>query len=135
MGSFFEVRIPAGTPGGTDLACRALDRIDELEDATHGLSRRLRGQPPERDGPPRPGRRSSRACSTCWSGPTPSAGDTAGAYDVTAGALSAAWGFIGARSECPTPRRLADARARTGRHHLTLDPERRTVAVRSRPAW
>ena len=31
MGSSFEVRLPAGTPGAVDLACRALDLIDELE--------------------------------------------------------------------------------------------------------
>ncbi|MHC5540601.1 FAD:protein FMN transferase, partial [Singulisphaera rosea] len=31
MGSFFEVRIAANTPGGADLGGRALDRIDELE--------------------------------------------------------------------------------------------------------
>ena len=31
MGSYFEVRLPAGTPGAVDLACRALDVIDALE--------------------------------------------------------------------------------------------------------
>ena len=31
MGSYFEVRLPAGTPGAVDLACRALDLIDALE--------------------------------------------------------------------------------------------------------
>ncbi len=31
MGSFFEVRLPASTPGAVNLACRALDLIDELE--------------------------------------------------------------------------------------------------------
>ena len=31
MGSYFEVRLPAGTPGAVDLACRALDLIDVLE--------------------------------------------------------------------------------------------------------
>ena len=30
MGSYFEVRLPAGTPGAVDLACRALDLIDAL---------------------------------------------------------------------------------------------------------
>src|SRR5262245_34073306 len=31
MGSYFEVRLPAGAPGALDLACRALDVIDGLE--------------------------------------------------------------------------------------------------------
>ena len=31
MGSSFEVRLPASTPGAVDLACRALDLIDALE--------------------------------------------------------------------------------------------------------
>ena len=31
MGSSFEVRLGARVPGAVDLACRALDLIDELE--------------------------------------------------------------------------------------------------------
>jgi thiamine biosynthesis lipoprotein len=47
---------------------------------------------------------------------------------VTAGALSVAWGFFRGPRRVPEPDVLAEARARTGQHHLTLDPERRTVA-------
>jgi thiamine biosynthesis lipoprotein len=53
---------------------------------------------------------------------------TGGAYDVTAGALSVAWGFFRGPKRVPDAETLADARARTGQHHLRLDPERRTVA-------
>ena len=53
---------------------------------------------------------------------------TGGAYDVTSGALSEAWGFVRGPKRVPDPETLADARARTGWHHLRLDPERRTVA-------
>ena len=31
MGSFFEIRLRCAVPGAVDLACRALDLIDELE--------------------------------------------------------------------------------------------------------
>ncbi len=54
--------------------------------------------------------------------------ETEGAYDVTSGALSEAWGFVKGPKRVPDPAELADARARTGWNHLRLDPERRTVA-------
>jgi thiamine biosynthesis lipoprotein len=53
---------------------------------------------------------------------------TGGAYDVTAGALSAAWGFFKGPKRVPSAEALADARALTGQHHLTLNAEDRTVA-------
>ena len=31
MGSFFEVRLPAGMSGAVDVSCRALDLIEDLE--------------------------------------------------------------------------------------------------------
>ena len=47
--------------------------------------------------------------------------ETDGAYDVTAGALSEAWGFVKGPKRVPDEMTLADARARTGWHHLRLD--------------
>ena len=46
---------------------------------------------------------------------------------MTSGALSEAWGFVRGPKRVPEPAVLADAR-RTGWRHLTLDPERRTIA-------
>jgi len=54
--------------------------------------------------------------------------ETGGAYDVTTGALSVAWGFFKGPRRVPDPAVLADARARTGRHLLRLDPGPKTVA-------
>jgi thiamine biosynthesis lipoprotein len=126
MGSYFEVRLGANTPGAVGLAGRALDLIDDLEtqmtvyrddsevsrlnasahlgpvEVEHGLFALLR-----------------RAVEI--------GEETGGAYDVTAGALSIAWGFFKGPKRVPDPETLADARARTGRHHLRLDPERKTV--------
>jgi thiamine biosynthesis lipoprotein len=127
MGSYFEVRLAADTPGAVDLATRALDRIEALEDQLTVY---------------RDDSEVSRLNATAHLGPVEveaglfallrqafAVGEaTAGAYDVTAGALSAAWGFFRGPRRVPDPETLADARARTGQHHVTLDPARRTVA-------
>ncbi len=127
MGSYFEVRVPAATPGGADLACRALDLIDALESQMTVY---------------RDDSEVSRLNASAHKGPVEvEAGlfgllevavglseATDGAYDVTAGALSEAWGFVKGPRRVPDAQALADARARTGWHHLRLDPECRTVA-------
>jgi FAD:protein FMN transferase len=127
MGSFFEVRLPVHAPGAVELANRALDLIDDLE-------RRLTVYCDDSE--------VSRLNATAHFGPVAVAPDlfelleravaigeaTAGAYDVTAGALSIAWGFFKGPKRVPEPAALAEARARTGQHHLSLDRERRTVA-------
>ena len=127
MGSFFEVRLPARAPGALPLATRALDLIGDLEAQLTVY---------------RDDSEVSRLNATAHLGPIPVDPGlynlleiarrvneaTAGAYDVTAGALSVAWGFFRGPRRVPDPDTLDDARARTGQHHLTLDPDRRTVA-------
>jgi thiamine biosynthesis lipoprotein len=127
MGSYFEVRLGATTPGGLPLASRALDLVDELEAQLTVY---------------RDDSEVSRLNATAHLGPVEvepglfgllqravELGEaTGGAYDVTAGALSEAWGFVRGPKRVPDPETLAEARARTGFRHLTLDPERRTVA-------
>jgi FAD:protein FMN transferase len=127
MGSYFEVRLPAGTPGAVDLACRALDLIDALEAQLTVY---------------RDDSEVSRLNATAHCGPVEVerglfgllelavslSRETQGAYDVTAGALSEAWGFVKGPKRVPDEPTLADARDRTGWHHLRLDPERRSVA-------
>jgi thiamine biosynthesis lipoprotein len=126
MGSYFEVRIGASVPGAVDLATRALDVIDALEGQLTVY---------------RDDSELSRLNATAHLGPVEvEAGlfgllehaveigsATAGAYDVTAGALSVAWGFFKGPKRVPEPDVLADARARTGQQHLQLDRESRTV--------
>ncbi len=127
MGSSFEVRIPASTPGAVDLACRALDVIDALEAQLTVY---------------RDDSEVSRLNATGYPGPVvvepglfgllesavAISRRTCGAYDVTAGALSEAWGFVRGPKRVPEPEALAAARDRTGWNHLRLDPDRRTVA-------
>ncbi|MDR3635200.1 MAG: FAD:protein FMN transferase [Isosphaeraceae bacterium] len=127
MGSYFEVRLAANTPGAVELATRALDRIDALEEQLTVY---------------RDDSEVSRLNATAHLGPVEveaglfellrqavALGEaTGGAYDVTAGALSVAWGFCRGPKRVPDAESLADARARTGQHHLTLEPGRNTVA-------
>src|SRR5690349_1292448 len=127
MGSFFEVGLPAHTPAAVALAESALDLIDALEAQLTVY---------------RDDSEVSRLNATAHLGPVevepglfalPEKAvtiglETGGAYDVTAGALSVAWGFFRGPKRVPDPDTLADARARTGQHHLTLDANAQTVA-------
>jgi thiamine biosynthesis lipoprotein len=127
MGSYFEVRLPAGTPGAVDLACRALDLIESLEAQLTVY---------------RDDSEVSRLNAPAHLGPVPVekglfglletavalSRETDGAYDVTSGALSETWGFVKGRKRVPDEAALADARSRTGYAHLRLDPATSTVA-------
>ncbi len=54
--------------------------------------------------------------------------ETHGAYDVTAGPLSKAWGFFRRQGEVPDEAALAEALAKVGTAKLQLEPDARTVA-------
>jgi thiamine biosynthesis lipoprotein len=126
MGSYFEVRIGAATPGAFALTERALDLIDTLEQQMTIY---------------REDSEVSRINATAHSGPVEVEPGlfglleraveigtaTGGAYDVTAGALSLAWGFVRGPRRVPDADALAEARERTGQHHVRLDPKGRTI--------
>ena len=127
MGSFFEVKLPAQVPGCTALASAMLDRIDRLErqltvyQADSEVSRLNAGAHLE----PMVVERGlfellERAVEIGL--------ETEGAYDVTMGALSAAWGFTRGPKRVPGSDELMEAKARSGQEHLILDKERLTVA-------
>lgn len=127
MGSSFEVRLGAGTPGAVALAERALDRIDALEtqltvyrddSEISQINARAHVKPIEVE--PRLFDLLRRAVALSSA--------TGGAYDVTAGALSDAWGFIRGPKRVPDEATLLDARARTGWRHLILDADGSTIA-------
>ena len=127
MGSYFEVRLPVQTPGAVELASRALDTIDDLEfqmtvyrdDSEISLLNASAHRGPVAV-EPRLFELLKRAVKLCET--------TVGAYDVTSGALSAAWGFTRGPRRIPDADSLAEALARTGSHHLTLDGAMKTVA-------
>ena len=127
MGSWFEIRLAANTPGALGLAERAFETIDALEAQLTVY------------------RDDSEVCrlnASAHRGPVAvEAGlfdllrravalsaETDGAYDVTAGALSDAWGFVRGPRRVPDDAALNEARSRTGWRHLILDPDQLTVA-------
>jgi FAD:protein FMN transferase len=127
MGSYFEIRLGVRIPGAVDLASRALDLIDDLEAQLTVYSDESEV---------------SRLNATAHLGPVAVERGlfglleralelsklTGGAYDVTSGALSQAWGFVRGPRRVPDSETLAEARARTGWRHLRLDPENATVS-------
>jgi thiamine biosynthesis lipoprotein len=127
MGSFFEIRLGARIPGAVELASRALDVIDELEaqltiysedSEVSRLNATAHLSPVEVE----PGLFGLLERAVQLSE------QTGGAYDVTSGALSEAWGFVRGPKRVPDPEMLADALARTGWHHLRLETAARMVA-------
>jgi thiamine biosynthesis lipoprotein len=127
MGSYFEVRVGASTPGAIGLTERALDLIDALEQQMTVY---------------RDDSEVSQINATAHLGPVAvepglfglleqamaTGRATRGAYDIAAGALSLAWGFVRGPRRVPDEASLAEARSRSGQHHVRLDPECRTVA-------
>jgi FAD:protein FMN transferase len=127
MGSFFEIRVGAHVPGALDLANRALDLIDELEaqlTVYNDESEISRLNAAAHMGPIAV----ERGLFDLLERAVALSKLTGGAYDVTSGALSQAWGFVRGPKRVPDAETLAEARARTGWQHLRLDPENRTVA-------
>jgi FAD:protein FMN transferase len=127
MGSYFEVRVGSRVPGAVDLATRALDVVEALESQLtvyNDVSEVARLNASAHLGPVEvePGLFAllEQALAIGQA--------TGGAYDVAAGALSLAWGFTRGPKRVPDAEALADARSRTGSHHITLDPSRKTVA-------
>lgn len=53
--------------------------------------------------------------------------DTDGAFDITTGPLSAAWGFSRRQGRVPDEKALTAARAHIGYEHIMLDEEDRTI--------
>nr|WP_303652488.1 FAD:protein FMN transferase [Paludisphaera mucosa] len=127
MGSAFEIRLGARVPGAVELAGRALDRVEALEvqltiysddSEVSRLNRTAHAGPVAVESGLFALLERARALSE-WSG---------GAYDVTAGALSQAWGFVRGPRRVPSEAERTEALARSGWRKLRLDRERRTVA-------
>jgi thiamine biosynthesis lipoprotein len=56
--------------------------------------------------------------------------DTGGAFDITSGPLSQAWGFFRREGRVPSDEEIDAARKRVGMRHVVLDGARQTVAFR-----
>jgi thiamine biosynthesis lipoprotein len=131
MATDFEVAFPLGTPRATAAAEAALDLIDALE--TQLTVYRDESEV-------------SRFNERAAAEPIPVeeqlfgllqlaqrlTNETAGAFDITAGALVRAWGFHRGPRRVPEPGELAEARSRVGMQHVVLDQENRTVRYHRR---
>jgi thiamine biosynthesis lipoprotein len=127
MGSYFEVRLGSGVPGAVELATRALDVVEALEGQLtvyNDVSEVARLNATAHLGPVEV----EAGLFALLERAVEIARATGGAYDVTAGALSLAWGFTRGPKRVPDAEALDDARARTGSGHLRLDPDRKAVA-------
>lgn len=127
MGSAFEVMLPARLPGALALAEHALDLIERLErqmTVYHEDSEISRLNAEAHLGP----RPVERRLFDLLRHAHELSHATGGAYDITAGALSLAWGFTRGPKRVPTDDQLNEARERTGFQHLILDQEQRTIA-------
>jgi thiamine biosynthesis lipoprotein len=126
MATNFEVILPFGTPGAMQVAECALDLIDRLEDQLsvfreHSEISRLNRL--AADGPVTLEERlyDLIACSAQLMLATD------GAFDITTGALTKAWGFYRREGRVPLAEERADVLQRVGMQHVELDGLRRNV--------
>ena len=127
MACRFEVAFNAGeVSGDTELAVDALDLVDQIE---------------ERISVYRPASELSRINASAaegWVDVSPDAWHllvrarelwelTGGAFDIAAGSLVRAWGFLHREGRTPDDTDLAAARAAAGMRHLEFDPDRRRL--------
>jgi thiamine biosynthesis lipoprotein len=126
MATQFEVILPFGTPAAMELAEQALDEIDCLEAQLtvfreHSEVSRLNRL--AADGPVTLEERLYsllvRAARLTH--------DTEGAFDVTTGALTKAWGFYRRQGRVPSAEERSYVLERVGMHHVELDDQRRSV--------
>jgi len=129
MAAQFEVILPFGTPDALARAEAALDEVHRLEEQLtvyhdHSEVSRL-----NREAAARPVTVEDRLFALLTLAAR-LAQETAGAYDITTGALTKAWGFYRRQGRVPAPAELAGAQGRVGMQHVVLDADRRTVYFR-----
>ncbi len=126
MGTSFELRFAANTPGAVELASRSLDILDDLEaqmtvyrddSEISRINANAHIAPVEVE--PKLFELIEHAVELSHL--------TGGAYDITSGALSLAWGFTRGPKRVPSSEALAEARACSGFQHLILNHSDRTI--------
>lgn len=129
MATTFEVALPFGTPDAVAAAEDALDAIDAVEELLTVY---------------RESSEVSRLNAVAAEALTPVSAelfdllvrcadltrDTAGGFDVAAGALVTCWGFHKREGRIPPPAELAAARENSGTRHVMLDGRTRSVKYR-----
>jgi FAD:protein FMN transferase len=126
MATNFEVVLPLGTSDALEAAEGALDEIDRLEDQLTVYRDTSEVSALNRDAPHEPVPVQENFFDLLESAAKLTA-ETAGAFDITAGALIKAWGFYRGPRRVPSAEERATALERVGMRHVVLDREQRTV--------
>jgi thiamine biosynthesis lipoprotein len=127
MATTFEVILPFGTPAAHQVALDALDEIDRLEGQlsvfrdTSEVSR-LNAHAARHAVPVEKGLFDLLVLAKRLHE------ETGGAFDIAVGALVKAWGFYRRQGNVPAEAERTAVRQRIGMQHVTLDPQRQTVA-------
>lgn len=126
MATTFEVFLPFGTPRALDAAEAALDLIDRLESQLTVYRDDSEVSQINRDAAGQPVRVEERLFGLLEAAARITA-ETEGAFDLTAGPLTRAWGFFRRQGRVPSDEERAEALDRVGMRHVVLDSEARTV--------
>jgi thiamine biosynthesis lipoprotein len=126
MATDFEVLMPYGTPNALAAAETALDEVDRLEDQLtvfrdQSEVSRLNRLAADAAVPVEERLYDLLAFAARLSAATE------GAFDITTGALTKAWGFYRRCGRVPSDEQLNEARGRVGMQHVVLQPEERTI--------
>lgn len=127
MACRFALLFNAGQyPDDTAVAIEALDLVERLEDVMsvyrpHSTLSQLNVQASAGPAEVEPGLFDLLTIAMAI------ASETAGAYDITAGPLSKAWGFFQRAGAVPSDQELDEARRRVGYQAVRLDQQARTV--------
>ena len=126
MATTFEVILPLGTENALAAAEAALDEIDRLEDQLtvfrdHSEVSQLNRRAAEEAVVVEPGLFSLLGQAQQLFH------DTDGAFDMTAGALTKAWGFFRRSGQVPGEEELQAALQRVGMQHVILDEQQMSV--------
>lgn len=127
MAAEFQICLNAGQyPGGPEVALRALDVVEAVEDQltvfrAHSEVSRLNHRAAQEAVPVSPDlfRLLQQAVALSAA--------TGGAFDITSGPLSKVWGFFRRQGRVPDEADLSEALTRVGSRYLALDAEHQTV--------
>jgi thiamine biosynthesis lipoprotein len=126
MATQFEVFLPYGTLEAMSLTEAALDEIQRLEDQLTVYHDQSEVSRLNRCAFDRSVTVEERLfCLLAMSARLTQ--ETAGAFDITTGALTKTWGFYRRQGHVPSPEDLAQVQQRVGMQHVQLDAERRSV--------
>lgn len=126
MAATFEILLPWGTDEAVEAAGEVLDEIDRLEDQMTVYRDHSEISQINRRAADETLRVESRLFELLQRADRLSQ-ETEGAFDITTGALSKAWGFFRRCGRIPSGAERAEVLRRVGMRHVVLDAENRTI--------